>query len=92
MNRFQDKFWRLHLVELFTQSYSVKLQAGDSFSSLTVFWAHVSHGCLSSCLCLFWYVQVERKRLEKEMGNLGLDMDDKDDVSSDLKSAPRGCM
>lgn len=25
------------------------------------------------------------------MGNLGLDMDDKDDVSSDLKSAPTGC-
>lgn len=29
-------------------------------------------------------VKVERKKLEKEMSGLGLDMDDKDDVSSVL--------
>lgn len=34
-----------------------------------------------------WFVQVERKKLEKEMGDLGLDMNDKDDVSS---SEPKG--
>lgn len=32
-----------------------------------------------SCVCVF---QVERKTLEKEMGELGLDMSDKDSVSN----------
>lgn len=33
-------------------------------------------------------MQVERKKLEKEMGDLGLDMNDKDDVSSSFRSEP----
>lgn len=36
-------------------------------------------------VCL-WRAQVERKKLEKEMGDLGLDMNDKDDVSSTFTS------
>lgn len=38
---------------------------------------HLKSVLLCVCVCV---VQVERKKLEKQMGDLGLDMDNKDDV------------
>lgn len=61
-----------------TDSHSTQWPVCSTTYIFTPTWAPVRWK-VNLCVCV-WCVQVERKKLEKQMGDLGLDMDDKDNV------------